>query len=218
MNNKEGLEALAAQLRRPHGVKGIEVADMMHATNSNMTHHAIDQLDLRDGDLILELGHGNCGHLPYLMKQKSKLSYYGLELSASMKAEAERINETFVAKKQAAFHLYDGRHIPFADNFFDRILTVNTIYFWQDPKLLLSELYRVTKHGGLLNITFAQKSFMQQLPFTQFGFVLYDKEKITQLVATSPFTSIRLVSETETITSKAGDVIDREFTTITLKK
>lgn len=218
MTNKETLKILAAQLRQPTGSGGIEVAHMMHATNIKMTHHAIDKLDLRDGQLILELGHGNCGHLAYLMEQKNRLVYTGLEMSELMKMEAQKTNEEFVMAKQASFHLYDGLHIPFPDNHFDRIFTVNTIYFWQDPEYLLSELYRVAQPSGLLNITFADKRFMQQLPFTQFGFALYDQEGITELIATSLFKTIALDTQTETVTSKTGDVIDREYSTITLEK
>src|SRR5690554_7668608 len=109
MNNVE-LKALAEQLRQPNGLKGIEIADMMNETNIKMTFHSIDHLGILDNDHILELGHGNCKHLPYVLKQKNKLTYYGLEISELMNNEAKdrkstRLNSSHVRISYAVFCL-----------------------------------------------------------------------------------------------------------------
>lgn len=216
--NNENLKALAAQLRNPNGHKGIEIAEMMNETNINMTLHSIQHLSIQDNDTILELGHGNGKHLAYILTQRSNLSYHGLEISELMHQEAMRINQESIDKHQAFFHLYDGSNIPFSDNYFDKIFTVNTIYFWNDPKSMISELYRVIKPNGLLNITFAQEDFMEKLPFTHFNFTLYNNEKIKKLFEDTPFQTVSQNTQKETVKSKMGDLIDRDFTTFSLKK
>ncbi len=216
-DNKE-LQELALQLRQPQGDKGVKVAEMMNETNINMTLHSIKRLELQDGQRILELGHGNCGHLTQLLEQKKDLSYYGLEMSVLMQEEAQRLNPQFLDNGQASFYLYDGVHIPFEDNFFDKVFTVNTIYFWDDPRALLAELYRVIKPGGVLNITYAQGDFMKQLPFVEFGFTLYDDEKIKKLFDNTAFHPGGIETQTEIVKSKTGETVDRAFTTITMKK
>ncbi len=183
-----------------------------------MTLHSIDRLNILENNNILELGHGSCGHLPYLLQQNSNLSYSGLETSELMHQEAQKLNQAYIEQKQASFYLYDGHEVPFPDSSFDRIFTVNTIYFWTNPVLILSELYRIVKPGGTLNITFAQKSFMEQLPFTRFGFDLYDNEKMSNLIENTSFKIAGSDSRTETVTSKTGDLATREFTTITMIK
>lgn len=218
MSNTAEWKEMAAQLRQPDGAKGIEVANMMNETNLRMIHHAIDRLQLREGDRVLELGHGNGAHLAYLFQQQPNLSYAGLDISTLMNQEAQRINQPLVASKQASFHLYDGLHIPFPENYFDRIFTVNTIYFWSDPPLLLSELYRVLKRNGILNITLAPKDFMEQLPFTPFGFTLYDDKTLLNLIGQTPFTLIDTEKQTEIVKTKAGDPVERPFATFTIGK
>jgi hypothetical protein len=47
---KEELRAIAAQLKHPAGEKGIEMANMMHATNINMTRHSVQNLNVKDGN------------------------------------------------------------------------------------------------------------------------------------------------------------------------
>ena len=152
---KEELQAIASQLKNPSGEKGIEMGNMMNETNINMTKHSIQNLNISKENKILELGHGNAGHVEFLFEQGKELKYYGLEMSELMFQEARQINRNFVSQKQAFFSLYDGNKIPFEDASFDKIFTVNTIYFWQQPEELLSEICRVLKPNGNFCLTFA---------------------------------------------------------------
>ena len=211
------LEEIALQLREPKGLKGLEMADMMNETNINMTLHAIHHLEVRDNDIIMELGHGNAKHVPKLLQQSSNLSYQGLETSALMHKEAQHANNQY-SPEEVSFQLYDGLHIPFADATFNKIFTVNTLYFWTDPQFLLSELYRVLKHKGLLIITFAQQEFMEKLPFTKFGFTLYDNEKLKHCIDSTNFKIKKIDSLTELVRSKTNDLVEREYTSFVLIK
>ncbi|MBF4514839.1 class I SAM-dependent methyltransferase [Flavobacterium sp. ANB] len=215
---KEELQAIASQLKHPTGEKGIEMANMMHETNINMTRHSILNLNIADENIILELGHGNAGHLEFLFEQAKNLKYYGLEMSELMFQEARQINRNFVSQKQAFFSLYDGNIIPFQDAFFDKIFTVNTLYFWKEPQKFLFEIYRVLKSNGTFSLTFAEESFMKQLPFTQYEFELYSTEKAEELVRKTAFKIVRKETSTEKVKSKTGELVDRAFTTLVLGK
>ena len=215
---QEELQAIASQLKHPTGEKGIEMGNMMNETNINMTHHSIQNLHITAGNTILELGHGNAGHVAFIFEQDENIKYYGLEMSELMFQEARQINRNFVSQKQAFFSLYDGSQIPFEDNFCNKVFTVNTIYFWQEPEKLLSEIYRVLQPKGILCITFAEESFMKQLPFTQFEFELYSTQKAEKLIAKSAFKIINKETLTEKVKSKTGELVDRAFTTLVLEK
>ena len=215
---KEELQAIAAQLKHPTGEKGVEMANMMHETNINMTRHSIQNLNIAAANKILELGHGNAAHLEFVMQQAEKLTYYGLEMSELMFQEARQINRNYVSQKQAFFSLYGGNAIPFQDSFFDKIFTVNTIYFWQEPEKFLLEIYRILKPDGNFCLTFAEESFMKQLPFTAYEFTLYSTEKVQQLIEKTAFKIVYTETLTEKIKSKTGELADRAFTTFVLKK
>lgn len=215
---QEELQAIASQLKHPTGEKGIEMGNMMNETNINMTRHSIQNLHIESGNTILELGHGNAGHVAFIFDQAENIKYYGLEMSELMFQEARQINRNFVSQKQAFFSLYNGTEIPFEDNLFNKVFTVNTIYFWQEPEKLLSEIYRVLQPKGILCITFAEESFMKQLPFTQFEFELYSTEKAEKLIEKSPFKIINKETLTEKVKSKTDELVDRAFTTLVLEK
>lgn len=216
MNND--LQELAAQLRQPSGEKGLMIGDMMNTTNIKMSLQSIDKLHLKNNDAVLELGHGKCGHLDYLMNKAENLSYRGLEISELMHREAQKQNAERIEKKQALFSLFDGNNIPFPDNTFNRVFTVNTVYFWRAPLEYLTEIYRVLATGGILNITFAHKEFMQQLPFTQFGFTLYHTGDVQNLISKTPFSKTEINSESEMIPNKLGEMVKRDFSTISCYK
>lgn len=217
MENDE-LKEIAAQLRQPSGEKGTAMAHMMHETNIGMTKNAIHNLQVCDSDRILELGHGNCGHLDYLLAQAANLHYNGLELSELMNKEAQTAHQERITKGQASFSLYNGLHVPFAENHFDKIFTVNTVYFWSQPQLLIAEIFRVLKPDGKCCITFADSDFMETLPFTQFGFELYSIQKMKDLVANAHFKTAEIDRQTEQVKTKMGDWVERKFSTMVLSK
>lgn len=217
-HDKDFLAQLASQLSCPKNTEGIEVANNMHESNIRMTRGAIDAIQLTDGDLILELGHGNCKHLPEILEKATQTYYYGLEISELMQKHASEINSIATQANRASFRLYDGKKIPFGDNTFHKILTVNTIYFWENPEEFIKEIYRVLKPGGLLAISFADKDFMESLPFTAYGFDLYSKERIYTLAQVVDFKIKDISSATEKIRSKAGDEVERLFYVALLQK
>lgn len=215
---KDDLKELAKQLGNPEGETGIEVANMMNATNIGMTKYAIESLNLDKNDVVLEIGHGNCGHLSFLMKQAENLKYFGLEISELMQKEAIKSHQNYIENNSAYFRLYNGTEIPFKDESFDKIFTVNTLYFWQNPDLLLNEIYRVLKPNGIFALAFADKSFMEKLPFTNFGFNLYSLKDAEELLHINRFKILNSISQTEQVFSKTNETVNRTFFTVLAEK
>jgi len=207
----EQLKEMAYQLSCPNGVNGVSIANMMHESNIGMTKKTITSLNITEGDSILELGHGSCKHLPEILSKAENITYYGLEISDLMQKQAIENNATDIASNSASFQLYDGNKIPYSGNTFHNIFTVNTIYFWKNPEAFIKEIYRVLKPEGYLAIGFADKNFMESLPFTAYGFDLYSKERIYALAQSAGFNVKKINAYTEKIRSKSGDEVERLF-------
>lgn len=212
---EQELKILAQQLSNPEGETGKEVAKMMNETNISMTKESIKALHLMDNEKVLELGHGNAEHLSYLLDFANNIQYTGLEVSETMKSEAEKINSKYLS--QVEFHLYEGNKIPFENESFDKVMTVNTIYFWENPVEFFNEIYRVLKKDGSFVLTFAKKDFMKNLPFTA-DFKLYNYEDVEELVAQTNFKRMIRSDKEEWITSKTGTFVKREYKVLTIKK
>lgn len=214
---KEELKILAQHLANPQGEKGIEIGEMMNATNIGMTLESIRTLLIEDHESILEIGHGNADHLKHILSLAKGLKYTGIDISETMHLEAKRLNHEF--EDQAEFVLYEGKVLPFPDKTFDKIFTVNTVYFWKDPVGFLNEIYRVLKDEGTFALTFGQRDFMEKLPFTAYNFKLYNNDEMEELVSQSHFKRMKTSVREEEIKSKTGnETIQRIYTILTIKK
>lgn len=214
---KEELKILAQNLANPQGEKGIEIGEMMNATNIGMTLESIKTLVIDDGQHILEIGHGNAGHLKSIMSLAKNLRYTGIDISETMHNEARKLNKEF--ENQADFVLYEGKKLPFQDGTFNKIFTVNTVYFWENPVEFLNEIYRVLKDDGTLVLTFGQRDFMEKLPFTEYDFTLYNNNEMEELISKSHFKRMKTSEKEEQIKSKTGEeTIQRIYTILTIKK
>jgi ubiquinone/menaquinone biosynthesis C-methylase UbiE len=214
---KENLKILAQNLANPQGEKGIEIGEMMNATNIGMTLESIKTLLIEDDETVLEIGHGNAAHVKGILNKAQNLKYTGIDISETMHNEAKRLNEEF--ENQAEFVLYEGIKLPFEDKKFDKIFTVNTVYFWKEPVDYLNEIYRVLKDNGTFVLTFGQRDFMEKLPFTQFDFILYNTDEMEETVSKSLFKRMKISEKEEEVKSKTGDeTITRNYTVLTIKK
>ncbi|RBQ04939.1 class I SAM-dependent methyltransferase [Pedobacter miscanthi] len=210
-HSEADLKNIARQLSCPEGEHGIKTGEMMHASNVGMTSSAIDALNLQDNDSVLEIGHGNGGHIAQLLSKAENLRYYGADISETIITEAEKINQHFIDKGIVHFNLTDGNNLPFENNQFDKIFTVNTIYFWPNPGEYLKEIRRTLKPNGTFALCFADKTFMQNLPFTPYGFTLYEVEKVKRLLEDADFIIKNTIKKLEQVQSKTGEHVDREY-------
>ncbi|CAM1374066.1 conserved hypothetical protein [Tenacibaculum litopenaei] len=214
---QENFKLLEQQLSCPEGTEGIEVAKTMNLTNISMTRASMDALRLPKGSNILEIGHGNCGHLSQYFQLFDQPKFYGLEVSKTMYQEALKYRDQLeLLPTQAAFYVYDGTQLPFENHSMDAILSVNTLYFWQNPQEFLKEISRVLTTQGSCIISFALRAFMEDLPFVRDKFTLYSLEEFKQLLVNSPLQLASSTTITEQVKSKSGDLVHREFAVATL--
>lgn len=212
------LQQLEQQYACPQGAAGIEVAELMHQSNQNMTLNTVAELNLQDNQQILELGHGNAKHLPVVLDRAKNLHYTGLEISKTMCSQAMDYSQAQIQAKKATFCLYDGLSIPFADNQFHAAMSINTLYFWQQPKQLINEIARVLKPNGVAVLTFASQAFLQQMPFVGDRFKFYDETTARALAECSPLQVAGFITLDEPIVSPKGETFTRTFNMLKLYK
>lgn len=209
------LEQLASHLRCPDGNSGIEVADLMNNTNANIITQTIKSLDISSRDSILEIGPGNGKHLNEVITVADNLSYFGIDISETMVKEAQQNN---VEYNNASFQLVNGETVPFEDNTFSKVFTVNTIYFWENPIAYATEIARVIQPEGIVSIGFVPESTMKKIPFAKYGFNMQSIATVTEILEKAGLTVISNLSETEKIIGNSGNAIEREIVVLTAKK
>jgi ubiquinone/menaquinone biosynthesis C-methylase UbiE len=191
------LEQLASQLRKPNGEMGKKVGENMNTSNALMNTSTIDEIDVKSGAQVLEIGMGNGFFIKDVLAKESSITYYGCDYSELMIEEASVINRTYIETGQVKLFHTTADKLPFQNNSLDVVFTINTIYFWNNPTVELTEIHRVLKRKGKLFLTVRSKASMENIPVTQFGFKIYDQQMLTDLLHTAGFEVDRIVEKDE---------------------
>jgi hypothetical protein len=124
---------LAKHLGNPEGEIGKAVTANLNRINASAYSAALAKLDVEGSDRILEIGFGNGREIPRVLSASKDASYFGLDISATMVAEATAFNS--LAVSEGRMRLVEGASnaIPADQGAFDKALAINTIYFWENP-------------------------------------------------------------------------------------
>ncbi|MCY4779127.1 class I SAM-dependent methyltransferase [Sphingobacterium sp. UT-1RO-CII-1] len=210
--NKNAMKELASQLRCPSGHQAEAIADNMSVSNHTMIEETIQALTLEDKSIVLEIGFGNGQHISQILDVSSSIKYHGVEISEAMLNLAISNNQAAVNTHQAFFKKVEGNGLlPFSDNHFTHIFSVNTLYFWPDIEFSLREIHRTLQEEGQLVLTFVEKEFGTKLPFTQHGFSLYTDDELAEHLHEIGFEGIQSMTYTDDTISKDGTPVKRTF-------
>jgi len=111
--------------------------------NSFYSRHKID-----NHIKLLDLGCGIGQMEDYICSVCPGIEIYGIDTSE------KSINVAREKNKEISFFVYDGKKIPFEDNFFDAVLLSNVLHHIlpDDRKNILDEIHRALKVNGYLFI------------------------------------------------------------------
>lgn len=140
-------EYIGSQFGNPHGFVGKICCVIMNVINKAMYKNTVSLMDVKKGDAVLDIGYGN-GYLLQSIYKKAKVELYGIDISEDMKHQAEKRNKKANEEGKLFLRVGDCCDLPYEDNFFSAITSINTIYFWNDTVKGLSEVNRTLKKGA----------------------------------------------------------------------
>jgi ubiquinone/menaquinone biosynthesis C-methylase UbiE len=208
--NEEQAKYLAAQLRKPHGSEALATGEWMNKGNVYINLDTIEILQPEANDTILEIGMGNGFFVKDILQKNAAVYYIGCDFSEEMVAEAAKINTAWTASGRARFVCADMMYMPFDDAVFNKVFTINTIYFWEDAPCVLAEIKRVLTNDGKFILTLRPKHLMEKYPFTQYGFKMFTKEDCIQLLNKNGFNVLNAHERQEPDFDMNGEMIPIE--------
>lgn len=108
-------------------------------------------LELKDGDNLLNIWSRTGNAVAYL-KKEAEINLYNLEVSPKMMEIAKN------KFPEDNFQLTNLEKIDFPNNFFDSILSLETLEHTPEPQEMLNELFRVLKPGRKLVMSLPPKT------------------------------------------------------------
>ncbi len=184
---------MASQLRQPHGWFGsLVIARGMNRINRQIMEATLDLLDLQRNHHVLEIGFGGGLAVKELARRLNAGVVEGIDSSPDIVAAAKHRFAREIRECRVKVHLGDVVRLPFAEATFDRVFTINTIYFWSDVPKGISEIYRVLKPGGIAAIGIRSADKMRQHSVTNYNFRLFSGTEVAELMQCGGFHNVRI--------------------------
>lgn len=143
-------ELIARQSACPSGLLGRFIGHVMARETATANEAAVELLELKPTDRVLEVGFGHGATIARLAAAVSGGFVAGVDPSAEMCRMAARRNRRAVAGGRVELRQASAEAIPYPGGTFDKVLAVHTVYFWPDLGRPLREIARVLKPGGRL--------------------------------------------------------------------
>ncbi len=145
---------IAEHARRPHGVLGLIVAEIMSRETLEENLAAIDMLGVREDESIVDIGTGHGRALSEICSRAPRVQVSGIDDSKKMLAIAARKNAHLIEENRVTLINTSSDSTPIPDASFDAAITMNTIYFWSNPVEHFCEIARILKPSGRFVIGF----------------------------------------------------------------
>ena len=216
--NEDKLKIIAKQLRKPEGDVAIQVGEKMNESNRLINLSTIEALGLNPTDRILEIGMGNGFFVKDIFALHDTIHYSGCDYSEIMVDQAVKNNEQLIKAGKAEFYVAGAGQLPFENEVFDKVFSVNTIYFWESPEKELAEIGRVLKPEGQLVISLRPKSSMEKYPFVKEGFNMFTTSDLSYLLSENHFKVTDCLEKAEPEQEIGGEKMTVEILIVVAEK
>lgn len=146
--------AINRQAASPRGWFGRVLGFIWPREHGRLNAEVLRALDLQPGQRVLEVGSGTGHALREAARQIAPGRAVGIDISEQMVHLARRLNHVAVGRGEVELRGGDIESIDLPAGAFDRIFSVNCIYFWRDTPAVLEKLAAALCPGGKLVLAF----------------------------------------------------------------
>ena len=125
----------------PGGIAGKISVKIMNVMNQKQYKAILDNINLEHNDILLDIGFGNGYLMNKLFEKNIQINIYGIEISNYMVNNVSKKYKKYVENGYLKLLLENIANTSFENGTFNKIYTINTIYFWNDLEKCFSEMY-----------------------------------------------------------------------------
>jgi ubiquinone/menaquinone biosynthesis C-methylase UbiE len=172
---------------RPYGILGSIGGRIMAATNKEINKWTVSLLDVQRNDRVLEVGFGPGIAAEEISNIIKEGLFVGIDPSEIMLSQAKRRNAAAIREGRVKLELASVEDLPMFDQRFNKIFSINSIVFWDQPIERLKDLRSRLMPGGQIAITLQPRSKGATEETTH-----QEGEKIVHYLKEAGFSQIRL--------------------------
>lgn len=146
--------AVNRQAASPSGWLGALLGQIWRHEHARLNAEVLDQLDIREGHVVLEIGSGPGEALAAAAHRARGGRVLGIDVSPTMVRTARHRNRLAIERGELDVRVGDIATMDLSGSSFDRILSVHSIYFWRDAEQVLAKLANALNPGGRMVLAF----------------------------------------------------------------
>ena len=190
------LRFLSLQARNPTGLFGRYVmTGVFNIVNANLNSLVKQIMAPKRNDKILEIGFGSGKLIHEMAKTTTEGTVEGIDLSDTMLNQASKVNKQYISTGIVKLQKGECINLPYDNESFDKLCSVNTLYFLGDPDKCFQEMFRVLKHEGKIVIGFRDDIQMKDLNLNRDIFNVYSLDEVVDLLTASGFSDAQIVKK-----------------------
>jgi ubiquinone/menaquinone biosynthesis C-methylase UbiE len=178
---------IAEQFKKPHGIGGKLISEIMNRQNRPLYEETASLLSLKDNDNVLDIGCGN-GFVLELLAKMHNCQFDGIDVSEDAVRAASYRCRTYIKGKQMRITLQDGAAMSFKDGSFSKAYSINVSYFWPDLIMQMTEIHRVLLPKGVFFNTLYTNEALARFSHTQYGYRRISLEEWSDVCMKTGFT------------------------------
>ena len=197
---KKFIEYVGNNFRNPNGIGGKITTKIMNIMNQKQYKAVLDNLNFENNDVLLDIGFGNGYLINKLLKKNNNIKIFGIDISKDMVNIVSKIFKKHIDNNCLTLLLENlNNKTTFKNEMFNKIYTVNTIYFWDDLQKCFSEIKRILKPNGIFINAIYTKKQLDKTKFSKKGFNKYTKEEIIKITEENGMTIKKIIEIKENI-------------------
>lgn len=189
----------------PKGKLGSLLIKMMNKGHRKLHLWGISQLDIKDKYNILDIGCGGGSVIKIISEKYSSCNVYGIDISEKSIEKASILNQEKL-NKQVYLNKSSVLNTPYKNDYFDIVVSFESIYFWKDLHNAFKEIYRIMKPNSKIYV-FMEVLRKKNAFWEKFikNMKEYSYEEIKYAMECSGFKNISLYSKSFTKNMIAGE-------------
>lgn len=136
----------------PRGFWGKKMLNKMNDRHKGLIKWGLSGIDIEKYRDILDIGCGSGNSLSMMYHKNKKAHFFGVDYSKDSVKMAKKNNKDAITHRHMQIIHGDVCDLPYKDNSFDLIISVESFYYWKNHKKAMKEISRVMKKNGNLAI------------------------------------------------------------------
>jgi len=187
---------LSLQARKPTGLIGrYLMTKIFNEGNNDLNSFVMDMLELQSSDRVLEIGFGPGKLINQMAAITTEGVVEGIDFSEVMLKQASRANKHHITHGKVRLQRGECKNLPFENESFNKLCSINTLYFWKDPDKYFLEMFRVIRPGGIIAIGFRDDKQMSNLNLSRDIFTTYSQIEVVSMLSNAGFSDARVAEK-----------------------